>query len=130
MAGFQNVQSVHMPVAAAIGQLLFVEMGANGVVAAANAAADDVVGISLESRSAAQVTAGDVQIPVALPGCKCKVTAGAAISIASAAPVTSNASGQAVLAVATNKVLGYALQAAGAAGDQIEILFLKGAGVL
>lgn len=129
MAGLQNVQEVHMPVAAAIAQGKFLEMGNAGIVAAANAAGDDVVGVSSEARSAAQVTAGDVMIPMALPGCKCKVLSGAAIDISSAVvAVTSDASGRAVaVAAAGDRVLGYALQSATAADQLIEILFLKAA---
>lgn len=129
MSSFQNVQSIDMTVGAAIAQYKFLEMGNAGIVAASNAAGDDVVGISLESRSAADVTAGNTRIPVALPGCRCKVLAGAAIDISAAVvPVTSDASGRAVaVAAATDRVLGYALQSATAADQEIEILFLKAA---
>jgi hypothetical protein len=127
-----NISGVIVPltVAAAIAQYKFLELSStNAVATAANAAGDDVVGISLEARSAAQITAGDTRIPVLLPGCVAKVLAGAAIDITAAAvPVTTDASGRAVaVAAATDRILGYALQSAGAANEVIEILFLKGA---
>lgn len=129
MAGQQNVAAIHMPVAAAIAQYKFLEMGNAGIVAAANSAGDNVVGISLEARSAGQITAGDTMIPMQLPGSRAKVLAGAAIDISAAVvAVTSDASGRAVaVAAATDRILGYALQSAGAADEVIEILFLGGA---
>lgn len=130
MSAIEAVGSpISMTVAAAIAQYKFLEMGNAGIVAAANAATDDVVGISLEARSAAQITAGDTRIPMALPGCKCLVLAGAAIDVSAAVvPVTSDSSGRAVaVAAATDRILGYALESAGAADEVIQILFLKGA---
>lgn len=130
MAG--NISGVVVPVsvAAAIAQYKFLEYAsANAVASAANAAADDVIGISLEARSAAQITAGETVLPMLLPGCVAKILAGAAIDItAGAVPVTSDASGRAVaVAAATDRILGYARQSAAAANEVIEILFLKGA---
>jgi len=127
-----NISGVIVPitVAAAIAQYKFLEIAsANAVATAANAAADDVVGISLEARSAAQITAGETRIPMLLPNCVAKVLAGAAIDItAGAVPVTTDSAGRAVaVAAATDRILGYALQSAGAANEVIEILFLKGA---
>lgn len=127
-----NISGVIVPatVAAAIAQYKFLEISsANAVVTAANAATDDVVGISLEARSTAQVTAGDTRIPMLLPGCVAKVLAGAAIDItAGAVPVTSDSSGRAVaVAAATDRIHGYALQSATAADQVIEILFKQGA---
>lgn len=127
-----NISGVIVPitVAAAIAQYKFLEISsANAVATAANAATDDVVGIALEARSAAQITAGDTRIPMVLPGCVAKVLAGAAIDItAGAVPVTSDSSGRAVaVAAATDRIHGYALQSAGAANEVIEILFKQGA---
>jgi hypothetical protein len=129
MAALEAVRLINVSVAAAIAQYKFLEMGNAGIVVASNAATDDVVGVSLEARSAAQITAGDTRIPMALPGCKCIVLSGAAIDISAAVvPVTSDASGRAVaVAAATDRVLGYALQSATAADQEIEILFLKAA---
>jgi hypothetical protein len=128
MAGFEKVSAVAMTVAAAIAQYRFVEMGNAGIVAAANAVGDDVVGISLEARSAAQITAGDTRIPVATPdGCKCLIMSGAAIDISAAVvQLTSDSTGRAIaVSAATDRVLGYALQSATAADQAIEMLFLK-----
>ena len=129
MAVLQNVSEVHMTVAAAILKGKFLKLGNAGIVAATAAAGDDAVGVSLEDRSSAQVTAGDVLVPMALPGCKCKILAGAAIDISAAViPVTSDSAGRAVaVAAATDRILGYALQSATAADQVIEILFVKGA---
>jgi hypothetical protein len=129
MSALEAVKPLNMSVGAAIAQYKFLEMGNAGIVAASNAAGDDVVGISLEARSAAQITAGDIRIPMALPGCKCKILSGAAIDVSAAVvPLTSDASGRAVaVAAATDRVLGYALESATAADQEIEILFLKAA---
>ena len=130
MAGMEAVGSpINVTVAAAIAQYKFLKLGNAGIVAAAAAAGDDAVGISLEARSAAQITAGDTRIPMALPGCKCKILSGAAIDISAAVvPVTTDSAGRAVaVAAATDHILGYALESCTAADVEIEILFLKGA---
>jgi hypothetical protein len=128
MAGFEKVSAISMTVGAAIAQYKFLEMGNAGIVAAAGAVGDDIVGISLEARSAADITAGNTKIPVAVPdGCKCLILSGAAIDISAAVvQLTSDSSGRAIaVAAATDRVQGYALQSATAADQVIEMLFLK-----
>lgn len=125
----EALNQISMIVSATTPQYRFLEMQNAGLVAPANSAGDDCVAISLEGRTAGDVTLGKTCIPVALPGGKCFIEAGAAINISAAVvPVTTDSVGRAVaVAAATDRILGYALQSAGAAGEIIEILFLKGA---
>lgn len=124
--GFELVRSVTLKVGAAINQYRFVEVSGANVVEA-NAATDHIVGVTLEARSATDITNGNVTIPVALPGCRVKVTAGAAV--AQGAAVMTDATGRAITATATNRVQGIALTAAAAAGEQIDVLYVPTAGV-
>lgn len=125
----ENVTSLTLILSAACPQYRFVEMANAGKVAPANSAGDDCVGVSLEGRVTQDITDGKTAIAVALPGCKVFITAGAAIDVSAAiVPVTTDSTGRAVaVAAATDRILGYALQSAGAANEIIEILFLKGA---
>lgn len=127
---FENVRSVTMTLSAACEQYRFLEVANAGKVSRANAAGDDVVGISLEGRVTQDITDGKTKIAMCVPdGGKCFITAGAAIDVSAAiVPVTTDASGRAVaVAAATDRMYGYALSSAGAAGELIEILFLKAA---
>ena len=124
-----NVQTLTLPLSAAASQYRFLKIANAGSVIQAAAAGDDAVAVSLEGRSAQDITDGKTTVTVALPGCKVFITAGAAIDVSAAiVPVTTDSTGRAVaVAAATDRVLGYALQSAGAANEIIEILFLKAA---
>lgn len=125
--GFNNVDSITLELSAACEQYRFVEMATAGKVSRANAAADDAVGVTLEGRTAQDITDGKAAVPVALPNSRCKITAGAAIDVsAGVVALTTDASGRAVaVAAATDSVYGYALQSASAAGVVIDMLFVK-----
>lgn len=123
----ENNQSVTMTLSAAAPQYRFLKIANGATVILAAAAADDVVGVSLEGRVAGDITAGNTAINMAMPGGKVYVEAGAAIVVSGAiVPITSDSTGRAVaVAAATDRVHGYALSAAGAAGELIEVLFIK-----
>lgn len=126
MSGFENARSISLACGAAdVRQYRFVKASAAGVVECG--AGDDSVGIALEGYVHANYTAGGASnvIPVAqLDGAKLMVEAGAAI--AAGAPIAADADGQAVTAAGvTTNVLGYALEAAGAAGVMIQIVGTK-----
>lgn len=127
--GMESVSQITMTASAAIAQYRFVKLTAAAKVIQAAAAGDDAVGISLEGRITGDITAGNDKIPVAsMNGCKCFITAGAAIDVSGGAiPVTSDGTGRAVaVAAATDRIMGYALQSAGAANETIEMLAIKG----
>lgn len=118
------VQGLSLTISAAVAQYRFVKVTGTGQVIQAAAAGDDAVGISQEGRSAQDVTDGKTRIPVAMPNCKTFITAGAAT--AAGLPLTSDGTGRAIaVAAATDRVQGYSLSAAGAAGELMEILFIK-----
>lgn len=128
--GLEKVSSVTMQIAAAVAQYRFVKMTTAAKIIQAAAAGDDSVGVSLEGRVAGDITAGNDKIPVASAnGCKVFITAGAAIDVsAGVVPLCSDGTGRAVaVSAATDRVLGYALQSAGAANEVIEMLLIKGA---
>lgn len=123
MSGQEAVTSVTMTAGAALAVERFVKLTTAGRVIQGAAATDDVVGVSLSAAAAA----GDV-ITMAMPGCKVKITAGAAIDVSAAAvPLTSDATGRAVgVGGATERIHGYALESAGGAGEVITMLLVKG----
>jgi hypothetical protein len=125
--GFEQVTSLTLELSAACEQYRFVEMANAGKISRANAVSDDAVGITLEGRTAQDITDGKTAVPVAIPGCRCKITAGAAIDVSAAiVAITTDASGRAVaVAAATDVVYGYALQSASGAGVVIDMLFIK-----
>ena len=84
-----------------------------GEVIQGAAGTDIVIGVAALGGAAAD------NIPVQMAG-KAKVTAGAAVALN--AQVTSDATGRAVTVATGNTAAGLALQAAGAAGDVIEVL--------
>lgn len=116
---FELTRSVSLTASAAIAQYRFVIMAANAQIAQSTAGAD-AVGVSAEAATAA----GDVINVFELAG-KAEVEAGAAITISGgAAPVSSDANGRAIASTTGNPVLGYALQAASAAGERVTVLLL------
>lgn len=122
MSGQESVIGLTMTANAAVAVERFVKMAANGRVIQAAAAGDDVVGVSLSpTTGAAEV------LTMAVPGCKVKLTAGAAIdATAGAVPLTSDGTGRAIaVSAATDRVHAYALTSAGAANEVITALFVK-----
>ena len=119
---FQATRAISLPAGAAIAQRRFVKVDAAGKVIQAAAAGDDVVGVSLEAAAAV-----DDVIPVAMMGGEiAQVEAGAIVTLGSL--VTSDATGRAVNGgAAAARMNGYALEAAGAAGEFITVLLSKGA---
>lgn len=119
MATFQGIQTVTREAGSAISPYRFVVFAADGQYDHAGAQGK-VDGVSAEGVAAA----GDA-FPMVLPtGCIAKVEAGAAVAVN--ASVASDASGRVITAVsgAGNYTCGTALQAAGAAGEIIEVQFL------
>ena len=125
---FESTRSISLQAAsgADIAQRRFVTQGASGISqAGANA---EAVGISLEAYDDSEFSADNASrtIPVALlDGAKIEVEAGAAVAVG--ALVTSDAQGRAVTAASTERILGHAYLAAGAAGEIMTIIGLKGA---
>ena len=120
----EAVRSVTLTAGAAIAQRRLVAVTTAGEVIQSAAETVDSVGVSLEA-AAAQ---GDV-IPVALPdGAKVEIESGAAITAGDA--LESDATGRAIThGGATARIVGYALEAAGGAGEFPTVLFKNGAGV-
>lgn len=115
----QNVNALSLTAGAAVAQNRFVKVSGAKVIQAA-AATDECVGVSLDSAAADL----DV-IPVAkYDGGIVEVEAGAAVTAGS--DVTSDTVGRAVSAGTGNAINGYALSAAGAAGEFIKVLLIKG----
>lgn len=93
-------------------------------------AASNVVptGVTLEDSDQVKVATGKVIVGVQMLGIA-KVTAGAAVALN--AEVMSDTSGRAITAATTgNRVCGVALQAAGAAGDIIDVLLVPAGRVM
>jgi hypothetical protein len=121
MASYDNVRTISAvaDVATTAQVHRFARFGANG---RAGDAADVVAGDIVDGIIGEGVAAGDV-FPLIVPdGSIAMVEAGAAI--AQGANVATNATGQAVTAVATDFIMGVALDAAGALGDIIRIQFI------
>jgi hypothetical protein len=133
---FENVRSITMlpTPTEAILQYQAVEVVAAGTVQAAGAASEAVVGFALESSPDSDVTGVDPKqasaaIPVAiLDGAKFPAIAGAN-NLAPGNVLTTNASGQVVVAAAGEPVVGIALEASTAIGDWIQIAGVRGSKV-
>lgn len=120
----ENARSITLLAGAVVAQRRLVTIDGTGRAIQSSAETVDSVGVSLDAAAAA----GDA-IPVAVPdGGKVEIESGAAITIGD--PLESDATGRAIThGGATARICGYALQAAGGAGEFITVLFLKGAGV-
>lgn len=127
----EKVNAITMQVSAAVAQYRFVKMATAAKIIQAAAVGDDSIGVSLEGRSAGDITAGNDRIAVAcVDGCKTWITVGATAIDVSAGVVAlcSDATGRAVpVSAATDRVLGYALQSSATANSLIEMLLVKGA---
>ena len=122
---FEKACSITMTAGAAIALGRFVKIAANGRVIQAAAGGDDAIGVSMEAAAAA----GDTIAVAVFDSGKVEIEAGAAIDVsAGAVVITSDSVGRAVgTAVAANRMNGYALTSAGAAGEFITALLVKGA---
>lgn len=120
---FESTRSISMvPTTTAIVQARFVEVTTGGSIKQVVTASIDSVGIALEASDAGSLVA----IPVAiLDGAKMEVEAGAAITAGAAIGTDSAGRAVAVAAAVTVKHLGYALTAAGAAGEIVTIVGSK-----
>lgn len=120
----EAASAITLTAGAAIAQRRLVKVTTAGEVIQSAAESDDSVGVSLEA-AAAQ---GDV-IPVAkLDGSKVEVEAGAGITAGAA--LESDSVGRVITHGGTAaRIVGYALEAAGGAGEFITVLALKGGGV-
>lgn len=115
----QNVNALTLVAGAAIAANRFVKVSGGKVIQAA-AATDEAVGVSLDSAAADL----DVLPCAKYDGGIVEVEAGAAVS--AGADVTSDTVGRAVAAGTGNAINGWALSAAGAAGEFIKVLLVKG----
>lgn len=102
----------------AIGQWKLVKMSASDTVIVCSATGDNPIGICMETISAQDATDGRVAT-IALLGVS-RAIAGAAV--AAGAVVMNDSTGRVVTATSTNFAVGRAVQSAGAANDQIDII--------
>lgn len=131
MSGFQNARAISLACAAAnVAANRFVRPTATGITLVGTAGLD-AVGVSLEGYVHADYVAGNASNVIAvaqLDGAKLMIEAGAAITAGAA--VMSDASGRAITAAtAGSNILGYAVEAAGAAGELIQVVSSKGSQV-
>jgi len=131
MSGFQNARAISLACAAAnVPANRFVRPSATGIIVVGTSG-QDAVGVSLEAYVHADFVAGNASNVIAvaqLDGAKLMVEAGAAI--AAGAAIMSNATGKAITAATTgSNILGYAVEAAAADGEMIQIIAAKGSQV-
>ena len=105
--------------AAGVVAFRFVRLTAAQTIDRCSAITQVPIGVVMESVDQAKVATGKAVVDVRVLGIA-RVTASAAIAIG--AEVSTTADGRAVTAATTSRVAGIALQAAGAAGDQIDVL--------
>lgn len=100
----------------------FVTLADAGTVDQSGANAE-AIGVGLVA-----AVAGDAVPVAALDGARLDVEAGAAIDSSSASqPITSDASGRAVIATIGQRILGHSASSVANAGEIVEIIALKGA---
>lgn len=132
MTSKEKVSAITLIAGAAVVANRFVTLGANGLLAPIAAQGVDSVGVALRTITSGMVTEGkDVACPVAVhDGGKLPMEAGAAIVISGGAvPVIADSLGRVIAAASDNdRILGYALEAAGAAGELITVLLVKASG--
>lgn len=131
MSGFQNARAISLACAAAdLPANRFVRPSATGITLVGTAGLD-AVGVSLEGYVQADFAAGNASNVIAvaqLDGAKLMVEAGAAVTAGAA--IMSDATGRAITAAtAGSNILGYAVEAAGAAGVMFQIVGSKGSQV-
>ena len=85
------------------------------------------IGVVMESVDVAKVATGKAVCDVRVMGIA-RVVAGAAVAVM--AEVSTDTTGRAITAATTSRVAGIALQAAGAAGDQIDVLLVPAGRVM
>lgn len=127
---FEKVNSITLPIGAALAAKRFVTINTSGQAIATTAVTSDAVGITLEGATAAEFTAGKTQLAVAVPdGSKVEVEASEAIAIGElVGPATDGRARDAD--TPGDRILGVALTAAAAAGETITMLFLKSGNVV
>ena len=131
MTGTQLASSLSFTAAAAITARRFVRIGANGIVTPVTGQGQDATGVAARTVTAQNVTDGDVATPVVpLNGCIYPMEAGAAIDVSSVPVlVTCDSVGRAVGVSGDNdRILGWAMESAGGAGEIINVFLLKAAG--
>jgi len=99
----------------------FVRLTAAQTIDRCSAITQVPIGVVMENVDVAKVATGKVAADVRLMGIA-RVVASAAIAVG--AEVSTAADGRAVTAATTSRVAGIALQAAGAGGDQIDVLLV------
>jgi hypothetical protein len=99
----------------------FVRITASQTIDRCSAITQVPLGVVQESVDVAKVAQGKAVVNVRLIGIS-RVTAGAAVAIG--AEVSTDTTGRAITAATTARVAGTALQAAAAAGDQIDVLLV------
>jgi methionine aminopeptidase len=105
----------------AVSAFFFVKAGTVNYSCAANTTAGgDCIGVVQENVDATKTATGKVVVDSRLMGIS-RVVAGAAVAYG--VEVMSDASGRAIAWTTGNRSLGFAMQAATAAGDQIDVLF-------
>lgn len=124
---FEAVRQISHTADADIAIRRFVELTANAEVQQVGTQGNSSIGVSME---AADVSENQSRIPIGLlDGGKLEVEAGAAIDVsAGAVPVASDNQGRAIPATGSDRVLGYALSSAGAAGQVVTITGALGPG--
>lgn len=131
MSGNQNVRAIGLACGAAdVIAHRFVRATAAGILNT-NAAGQDALGVALEGYDHSAFTDGGASNVIAvaqLDGAKIMIEAGAAV--AKGAAIMSNNVGQAITAAtAGSNILGYANEAAAAAGELIQVVSSKGSQV-
>ena len=127
---FEIMRSLTLPIGGAIAQYRFVTINSSGQAAAASAVGNDVVGITLEGVTAAEFTAGQVVIPVGVPDGGITEAVASEV-IAAGNPIGPATDGRARHAdTAGDRIIGYALTAAAAAGVRFNMIFLKAGAVV
>lgn len=115
MSTVESVQRISMPVAADYSAKQYYFMKVASGVATVAGDGEEAIGVLMDNPSAA-ADPGEIAI-----GGRVKVVASAAISVD--AHLASTATGTAVTSTSGDYILGFALSAATAAGDVIEMLF-------
>jgi len=105
----------------------FVRLTASQTIDRCSAITQVPLGVVQENVDVAKVALGKVVANVRLVGIS-RVTAGAAVAINS--EVSTDTTGRAIVAATTSRVAGIALQAAAAAGDQIDVLLVPAGRVM
>lgn len=118
----ESANSLSVTAGAVVSLSRFLKVGAvAGKMIHCAGAEDDAVGVSMEAAAADL----DIIAMAKYDGAIVEIESGAAIDISSTAkPLTSDATGRAIEATGTARVMAYALQSAGAAGEFIRCILV------